>query len=166
MLIGVTQPGVEVYTAVGAPVERVWELISDITLMPEFSTELQSVAWAEGFDGPCLGAQFLGTNEHPAIGVWTTRSHIVEFQPPHVFEWAVGDPAGPAAVWRFELGPATGGTRLRYAARLGSGKSGVTMLIDREPDRAQQIVANRLRQFVANMQATVTGIKKLAESGP
>ena len=40
------------------------------------------------------------------------------------------------------------------------------MLIDREPDRTQQIVANRLRQFVANMQATVTGIKKLAESGP
>ena len=165
MLTIVTQPGVEVHAAVGAPVARVWDIISDITLMPEFSNELQSVAWAEGFDGPSLGAQFLGTNEHPAIGVWTTRCHIVEFEPPHVFEWAVGDPAGPAAVWRIELRPATDGTRLRYTARLGPGKSGVTMLIDREPDRARQIVANRLRQFLANMQATVTGIKKLAESG-
>lgn len=159
-------PEADVCADVAAPAQRVWDLVSDITLMPEFSAELQSVAWADGFDRPCLGAQFLGTNKHPAIGVWTTRSHIVEFQPPRVFEWAVGDPAGPAAVWRFELTPATDGTRLRYTARIGSGKSGVTMLIDREPARALEIVEGRLQQFVAGMEATVAGIKKLAESRP
>ena len=47
----------------------------------------------------------------------------------------VGNPDGPVAVWRFDLTSATDGTRLRYSARLGPGKSGVTMMIEREPDR-------------------------------
>lgn len=165
MLTAMTEPGVEVYARVCAPPDRVWELVSDITLLPEFSTELLGVAWADGFDGPGLGAEFLGRNQNPAIGEWTTRSRIVEFDPPRTFAWAVGDPAAPAARWRFELVPATDGTRLRYTARIGPGKSGVTMLIDREPDRAAEIVARRLRQFLAGMQATVAGITKLAESG-
>jgi uncharacterized protein YndB with AHSA1/START domain len=164
ILIAMTTPEVDVHSDIAAPVGKVWQLVTDIVLMPRFSSELKSAAWAEGFDGPQLGAQFLGTNENPAVGVWTTRSHIIEFEPPHVFGWAVGDPARPAAVWRFELTPTTGGTRLRYSASIGPGKSGVTMMIDREPDRAQEIVQLRLRQFVTAMEATVAGITKLAES--
>jgi hypothetical protein len=156
-------PGVEVSADIAAPIDQVWDLVSDISLMPAFSTELQSVEWADGFDGPCLGAQFLGTNRHAAIGVWTTCSQITEFDPPRAFEWAVGNPDGPAAVWRFDLASATDGTRLRYSARLGPGKSGVTMMIEREPDRAGQIVDNRMRQWVAGMEAVVAGLKTMAE---
>ena len=164
MLIAMTLPGVEVYADIAAPIEQVWDLVSDISLMPAFSTELQSVEWADGFDEPCLGAQFLGTNRNAAIGVWTTRSHITEFDPPRAFEWAVGNPEGPAAVWRFDLASATDGTRLRYSARLGPGKSGVTMMIEREPDRAGQIVDSRMRQWLAGMEAVVAGLKTMAES--
>ena len=164
MLIAMALSAVEVYADIAAPIERVWDLVSDISLMPAFSTELHSVEWVEGFDEPCLGAQFLGTNRHPAIGVWTTCSHITEFDPPRVFEWAVGNPDGPAAVWRFDLASATDGTRLRYSARLGPGKSGVTMMIEREPDRADEIVDNRMRQWVAGMEAVVAGLKTIAES--
>jgi uncharacterized membrane protein len=164
ILIAMTTPEVSVHSDIAAPVGKVWELVTDIALMPRFSSELKSVAWAEGFDGPQLGAQFLGTNELPALGVWTTRSHIIEFDPPHLFGWAVGDPARPAAVWRFELSPMIDGTKLRYSAGIGPGKSGVTLMIDREPERAQEIVQLRLRQFVTAMEATVAGIKRLAES--
>ncbi len=150
---------------IAAPLERVWELISDVTLLPRFSTELQHAQWAEGFDAPALGAQFLGTNRHPAIGEWTTTSHIVEFEPPRVFGWAVGDPEMCAATWQFVTDPIPEGTRLHYTARLGPGRSGVTMLIEREPDRADEIVARRLAQWEAGMQATVAGIRELAESG-
>jgi uncharacterized protein YndB with AHSA1/START domain len=164
MLIAMALPEVEVYADIAAPIDRVWDLVSDITLMPAFSTELQRVEWVDGFDEPGLGAQFLGTNRHEAIGVWTTRSQITEFDPPRAFEWAVGNPDGPAAIWRFDLAPATDGTRLRYSARLGPGKSGVTMMIEREPDRAGQIVDSRMRQWVAGMEAVVAGMKTIAES--
>ena len=136
-------------TDIAAPLERVWELISDVTLLPRFSTELQHAQWAEGFDTPALGAQFLGTNRHPAIGEWTTTSHIVEFEPPRLFGWAVGDPEMCAATWQFATDPIPQGTRLHYTARLGPGRSGVTMLIEREPHRADEIVARRLAQWEA-----------------
>ena len=164
MLIAMALAGVEVYADIAAPVAQVWDLVSDISLMPAFSTELQSVEWADGFDEPGLGAQFLGTNRHDAIGIWTTRSHITEFDPPRAFEWAVGNPDGPAAVWRFDLASATDGTRLRYSARLGPGKSGVTMMIERQPDQAEAIVERRMRQWSAGMEAVLAGVKALAES--
>ena len=50
MLIAMALPGVEVYADIAAPIEQVWDLVSDISLMPAFSTELQSVEWADGFD--------------------------------------------------------------------------------------------------------------------
>lgn len=151
---------------VAASPERVWELVCDIALMPRFSSELLSTAWADGFRGPELGAQFLGTNRHPAIGEWTTTSHIVDFEPPRRFGWAVGNPENPAAVWQFELSPLPAGTRLSYTARIGPGPSGVSMLIEREPERAAEIIERRLAQFVAGMGATLAGIRELAEQRP
>lgn len=156
-------PETVVEADIAAPAERVWELISDITLMPRFSGELQRVEWAEGFDAASLGARFQGTNRHPAIGEWTTTSQIVDFDPPRSFGWAVGDPGLPAAIWLFEVFPAGMGSRLRYTARLGPGRSGVTMLVEREPDRAAEIIDRRLTQWRAGMLAVVSGIKGLAE---
>ena len=161
VIFGVPEAAVRV--DITASPERVWELVTDISLMPRFSTELLSTAWGEGFAGPELGAQFLGTNRHPAIGEWTTLSEIIEFDAPRSFGWAVGDPGNPAAVWRFGLSPTAEGTRLRYAARIGPGPSGVTMLVDREPARAGEIVRRRLAQFEAGMRATVAGIREIAE---
>ncbi len=148
---------------IAAPPDRVWEVLSDITVMPRFSTELLAVEWAGGSTGPALGAQFLGHNRNRAIGEWTTRSEIVAFDPPRVFGWAVGDSQKPAATWLFELQPLPSGTHLRYTARIGPGPSGVSMLIERTPDRAERIIEGRLGQFRNAMQATLEGIRDLAE---
>lgn len=158
------RPAVSVCTEISAPVQRVWRFASDITLMPGLSEELQTVEWVDS-DAPRLGARFLGTNTHPLVGTWTTQSCLVDFDPPRVFGWAVGSLDAPAATWRFDLtqtDPAT--TRLRYTAAIGPGPSGVSMLIEREPHRREQIVSNRLRSFEQAMAATLAGIKQLAES--
>ena len=155
---------VVVETEVAAPPQRVWELVTDVTLLPRFSTELQSAEWDEGFESARLGARFLGTNRHPAIGEWTTRSVVTVFEPLRSFEWAVGNPEKPAATWRFDIEPAPSGSRLSYTARLGDGRSGVTMVIAREPDRADEIIERRLGQWRRGMEATVAGIRDLAES--
>ena len=156
---------VVVETEISAPPQRVWDLITDITLMPRFSTELQSTGWDDGFDSPGLGARFLGTNRHPAIGEWTTRCVVHCFEISRSFGWAVGDVDKPAATWRFDIEPTSSGSRLRYTAQLGDGPSGVTMLIGRNPDGAAEIIARRLRQWRDGMVTTLAGIKDLAESG-
>ncbi len=151
---------------IAAPPQRVWELVTDITLMPELSRELIGVQWAEGSSGPALGAQFLGRNRNPVIGEWTTVSTVVAFDACERFGWAVGDAASPAATWTFELTPIADGTRLSYTARLGPGPSGVTMLIAREPHRAAEITDRRLAQWRTGMAATLAGIRDRAENRP
>lgn len=158
-----TAPAVVVSADIAASPQRVWDVVSDITLMPRWSSELLSANWTDGFDGPALGARFVGRNRHPAVGEWTTLSEVVVYDPPRRFGWAVGDPENPAATWTFELHATPAGTTLSYAARIGPGPSGVRMLIAREPGRAQAIIDNRLDQFRAAMAATLAGIRGIAE---
>lgn len=156
-------PTASVSTDVAAPPQRVWQFVTDIALMPRFSDELQAVEWTDGA-APRLGARFLGTNTHPAFGTWTTRSCVVECESPRVFAWAVGDPAAPAATWRFDLSETADGTRLRYTVHIGPGRSGVSVLIERDPQRRSEILTHRLGVFRQGMTAALAGIKALAES--
>lgn len=160
-----SRPEASASVDIAAPPERVWEVVVDVTLMPQWSTELQSVHWDDGHDQARLGAKFIGRNRHPAVGEWTTQSEIVVFDPPRAFGWAVGGPENPVATWTFELCPTDAGTRLDYIAQIGPGPSGVTMLIERDPHRAQEIVAGRLAQFREGMRATLEGIRERAEKG-
>ena len=158
------KPTVEVRTWIDASPARVWELVSDIGLMPSMSSELQSVAWLDGANGPTAGARFTGRSKHEALGEWETTSYIVEFEPERVFGWAVGDPADPSALWRFRLEPKDGGTELSEWMQLGPARSGLSFAIDRMPDKEQKIVFVRMREFERNMTATLEQIKKLAEA--
>ncbi len=158
------KPTVEVPIVIAAPPERVWELVSDIGLMPRTSPELQSVEWLDGRSGPGPGARFEGRNKHEAFGEWSTVCVVVEYEPPRVFAWAVGDPEYPSAIWRFSLEPQPrGGTLLRQWVQMGPGRSGLSSAIDRMPDKEQKIVFVRLREFEANMNSTLAAIKQLAE---
>ena len=157
------KPTVEVPIEIGAPLERVWAIVSDIETMPGASPELQAVEWLDGRSGPELGARFRGYNRNEALGAWSTDSVIVEYDPPRVFAWAVGDPEHPAAIWRFSLEADPGGTLLRQWVQMGPGRSGLSFAIDRMPDKEQKIVFVRLRELEANMGATLAAIKRLAE---
>ncbi len=158
------RPTVEVLIEIDAPPERVWAIVSDIEVMPGPSPELQAVEWLDGRSGPGLGARFAGHNRHEAFGEWSTTSVIVEYDPPRVFAWAVGDPEQPAAVWRFSLEPRDGGTLLREWVRVGPGRSGLSMAVEQMPDKEQKIVFVRLRELETNMGATLAAIKRRAEA--
>jgi len=158
------KPTVEVRTWIDAPPARVWELVSDIGLMPATSQELQSTQWLDGATEPALGARFTGHSQHEALGEWTTTSHIVELEPERVFGWAVEDPASPAALWRFRLAPRDGGTELSEWVQMGPGRSGLSLAIDQMPDKEQKIVFVRMREFERNMTSTLEQLKRLAEA--
>ena len=109
------KPSVEVRIWIDAAPTRVWELVSDIGLMPAMSTELQSVEWLDGATGAATGARFAGRSRHEAMGEWEAVSHVVECEPERAFAWAIEDPAEPAALWRFRLEPKDGGTLVRIS---------------------------------------------------
>ncbi|MEV6734992.1 SRPBCC family protein [Streptomyces sp. NPDC051364] len=159
---------------VEAAPSQVWGLVTDIGLPARLSPELQRAEWLDGAEGPAVGARFAGYNRHRMIGEWRTVSHVVLLEDQRVFGWAVVDPDGrygdpvpdpalPLATWRFELDPEGAGTRLRQIARIGPGRSGVSLAIDRTPEREEEILAFRLAELRANMEATLRGLKALAE---
>ena len=47
---------------------------------------------------------------------------------------------------------------------MGPAPSGLSIAIEAMPEKEERIVARRLDEFRANMQATVEGIKELAEA--
>lgn len=163
------RPETDVQVDIDAPPGVVWALVSDVAVPARFSEELQDVRWLDGADGPALGARFLGHNRREARDgaiEWHTTSTVTALEPERCFEWTVEDLDDPVACWRFELEPAPGGgTVLRLWAKVGSGRSGLTMAIDRRPELEERIVAGRLEEWRANMTATVEGIKAVAEGG-
>lgn len=159
-------PGTEATTHVDAPPGRVWELVADIELPARFSSELQGASWLDG-DGPSgpprAGARFTGRNHHPAIGGWETTCTVVACEPGRVFAWCVGEPDEPSTSWRFELEPEGGGTRLTQRMRMGPAPSGINPAIEAMPDKEDRILRRRLGEHRANMEATLAGVKELAE---
>ncbi|MFD9789378.1 SRPBCC family protein [Streptomyces sp. NPDC059070] len=149
---------------VDAPPERIWRYVSDIHVMPRLSGELREVVWLDGVTGPGIGHRFEGRSAHPSMGEWTTVSTVIELEAPRRFGWAVGDPEAPSSTWRFALRSEGSGTVLEQWARMGPGRSGLSLAIEAMPDKEQKIVLVRLREFEAGIEANLAAIKDLAEA--
>ena len=156
-------PTTEATIDIEASPDDVWALVSDIELPSRFSGEFLGAEWLDGANGPAVGARFVGRNRHDAIGAWETTSTVTACDPSRTFEWAVGEPADPSASWRFTLQPEGGGTRLTQWMQMGPARSGINAAIDAMPDRESRILQRRLAELRGNMEATLAGIKALAE---
>jgi hypothetical protein len=155
-------PTAQVSVTVDAPPAELWPLLTDINLPARFSLEFQGAEWTSDERG--LGATFTGRNKHEAVGEWSVPCTVTAFEDETVFEWTVGNIDNKVARWRFDLSPDGDGTVLSFSAEMGPGPSGLTPMIVKMPDKEEQIVANRLADWTANMQRTVEGIKALAEA--
>ena len=158
-------PSTEASIEIAAAPERVWALVTDLQLPARFSSEFQGAALLGGAQAPAVGTRFVGRNHHAAVGSWETTSTITSFEPPAVFGYDVdGTDGRPSASWRFSLEPTSRGTRLTQWMRMGPGRSGINPAIDAMPDKESRILHRRLGEHRANMEATLAGIKALAEA--
>lgn len=154
-------PRAEVTTDIKAPTAKVWSLVTDINLPSQFSDEFVRAEWLD--EGPVLGARFEGHNQNEFIGEWSVLCTVTDCTQDRAFEWTVGEPAHKVARWRFDLADHEGGVRLVFSAEMGPGPSGLTPLIEQNPDREEALVGHRLASWTANMQRTIDGIRDLAE---
>jgi hypothetical protein len=81
-----------------------------------------------------------------------------------LFGYKVNDIDKPVASWCYQLEPSPAGTLLTMRAEMGPGRSGVSYFIHKYPEREEEIVANRLQEWQSNMEATLAGIKSVAEA--
>jgi hypothetical protein len=149
-----------------APTSEVWGLVTDINFGAAFSEEFVGARWVEGFDGPALGAQFIGSNIHPAIGEWDVPCFVHRYVEGEEFGWCTSDRDNPGARWCFELASIAGATRLRYTLHLGPGLSGISAAIANMPEKEPRILFRRMEEHRANMQRVVDGIKAAVHREP
>ena len=141
---------------VAAPAERVWEMVSDITRMGEWSPENVGGVWLKGATGAQAGARFRGTNRN-GKKKWDTMAAVVDADPGRRFSFRVTAAGFKVAEWIYDIEPTATGCRVTetwvdqrgtVARTLGKPVSGVA-------DRAEH---NR-----AGMEQTLERLAAVAE---
>ena len=142
---------------IDAPAGRVWELVSDVTRIGEFSPETFEAEWLDGADGPRAGARFRGHVRRNGVGpvYWTTCTVLVA-DPEREFAFAVNGPGGMTVnTWRYRLDPREDGTDVTESFELPG-----TL-----PMRLYWSVAGRarLRTNLTGMRVTLEKMKAILE---
>lgn len=143
---------------IAAPPDAVFELVTDLCRMGEWSPENEGGEWIDGATGPALGAKFNGKNRH-GDKTWTTTCTVTSYEPPSAFAFDVT--SGPFAIstWAFYITSTETGCRVvqsaterrnRVIKKLGNMVSGVS----------ERNAHNR-----SNMEATLAAIAAQLESG-
>jgi uncharacterized protein YndB with AHSA1/START domain len=112
---------------IDAPPERVWQLVSDVTRMGEWSPITYRCEWLDGASRPAQGVRFKGYNKM-APAKWWTVCEITNCEPGKAFEFRTVRVSFPISLgvgqremtrWRYTFEPEGIGTNVteRYEAR-------------------------------------------------
>ncbi|MGQ0632074.1 MAG: SRPBCC family protein [Sporichthyaceae bacterium] len=145
---------------IAAPPARVYDLVSDITRMGEWSPECYSCAWTKGATGPTVGARFKAKNKGGRGPGWSNSPVVTAVDPGAEFAFARSGPGIGSYEWRYVLESINTGTRLTesFTAQrpLGAAMTWLTMKWTGSSDRDADLHQGML--------TTLTRIKAAAES--
>src|SRR5579875_3599496 len=143
---------------VACPPGTLYEMVSDVTRMGEWSPICRQCWWDEG-QGPKEGAWFTGRNQTPER-TWGTRSQVVAARPGQEFAFMVN---GGRVRWGYTFEPVDGGTRLTESWEFLP--AGLEAFRERYGDEAEAQVADRREAAHSGIPATLAAIKRAAEPG-
>lgn len=134
---------------------EVWDALTDVTRVGEWSPECLAARWVPDAIGPAVGAKFEGDNEVRIAGRvmkrWTTTSEVTACEPPSRFEFV----AAGYTTWSYELEPTADGTR-------------VTETFSYEPKGftgvVYEVLLRRSKMMTKGMQRTLTKVKAKLET--
>ena len=150
--------GDEVSVWMDATPAEVWDLVSDVTRIGEFSPETFEATWTRGSTGPEVGAYFKGHVKRNGVGpTYWTPCQVTKCVPNEVFEFSVGSDDLTINNWGYRLQAEGTGTRVTEYFRL-------------EPKfylRAYWLLLGKLRGRTNDkgMRTTLERMKKVVEAG-
>lgn len=101
------------------PPQVVWDLVSDVTRIGEFSPETFEAEWTHGATGPEVGARFRGHVKRNGIGpVYWAPCKVTTCVPGEDFGFSVYAGRKPANTWRYQLREKDGGTEVTESFEL------------------------------------------------
>jgi hypothetical protein len=97
---------------ISAPPERVYDLVSDITRMGEWSPECRSCRWTGGASGPAVGARFKARNKGRRGMSWFNTPTVTVADSGREFAFNRKGPGIGSYTWRYVLEPTATGTKV------------------------------------------------------
>ena len=148
----------EASVRVEAPPEKVYELVSDVTRMGEWSPETRSATWIGGATGPAVGARFRGRNRN-GLAIWSTTPRVVAAEPGREFAFTTSWLRKDMTQWTYRMEPDGSGTRVTESFE---------MLMDvpwyfTASERWLMGVKDRKADLEANMAKTLERLKAVVE---
>jgi len=147
----------EVSIEISATQEKVYDLVSDVTRMGEWSPECARCEWAGEAVGPAVGARFRGHNKRGVMR-WSNTPTVTAADPGREFAFSRTAPGGGEVVWRYQMTPSNGGTTLTESYEVVRPANQVMSLMTRV-----MLPGDRGKQLNEDMQVTLRCIKGAAE---
>lgn len=97
---------------IAAPADRVYELVSDITRMGEWSPECFECSWTKGATGPEVGARFKAKNKGGRGPAWFNTPKVTAAVSGREFAFNRSGPGIGSYTWRYDVEPTPSGTKL------------------------------------------------------
>ena len=98
-------------THISALPDELYDLVSDVGRMGEWSPECRSCAWVDGATGPVVGARFKGTNRR-GVARWSTTPTVVVADPGHEFAFLIRHLGHDATRWTYRFEAVVDGTEV------------------------------------------------------
>ncbi len=142
---------------VRASAQQLYDLVSDVTRMGEFSPICVACWWDEG-SGPTVGSWFTGRNQTPDR-TWETRSQVVVAAPAQEFAFVVGD---GFVRWGYTFAPTEGGVAVTESWEFLP--AGIAMFHERFGDDGQVQIDVRTKAAREGIPVTLAALKRAAEA--
>ncbi|OBH34320.1 polyketide cyclase [Mycobacterium intracellulare] len=148
-------PLLQAHVDINAPVAKVWELISDLRRMPEWSPQCR---WMKPFGPVRQGTRTLNLNRRNRM-FWPTTCTVVEIVPDRKLAFRVDT---NNTIWSYELEPAGEGTRVIESRHA---ENGVTAFSNLSVKALFGGTDNFEHELLDGMNASLARIKAAAERG-
>jgi hypothetical protein len=146
---------------VNAPADKLYELVSDVRRMGEWSPECRDCEWIDGATGPAVGARFKGSNRH-GLARWSTRPLVVSASEGREFAFVIRHLGRDMTKWSYRFEPAAEGTTVTESFEMLNGVPWYFRL----SERVLMGVRDRKADLEANMRQTLERLKAAAEGDP
>ena len=137
-----------------------YDAVSDVGRMGEWSPECRRCTWIGGATGPTVGARFKGTNQR-GIARWSTKPRVVTADPGREFAFVTGHLGRDMTKWTYRFEP--DGERTHVTESFEMLRKMPWYF--RVADRLLMGVTNREVDLAANMSETLRRLKVAVETG-
>jgi uncharacterized protein YndB with AHSA1/START domain len=143
---------------VNASPEKVYELVTDVSRMGEWSPECRHCEWLDGATGPAVGARFKGSNRN-GFARWSTKPRVMTADEGREFAFVVGFGRKDMTKWSYRFEPDAGGAKVTESFEMMNDMPGSVTFFEKYVMR----VKDRRADLVDNIQSTLQRIKAAAE---